>query len=277
MHSCDLMLVQALSLLLVFGHEPQREAAAVMLFSRVVAPDMFPAVLGACFADASKLRLQQVTHPATDTQGCFWLHACPCSDWDPLFAVIHRDQEGRECPVVPSSCGAFVTLACSYWVDLRKQRDRALVLQLSKILTEDKDASATSIRVTGPPPEQPPPAPDAPPAPKLPAVVTTTLPELPKTAAELPKDGVMELDFVHPGTGRREQLLRILSEQKEARAAASIRVDVSESQEWSTFVKSRPSSRGASRPSSQGSRCVQRPLSAYALPSLLFQIRLKFN
>jgi hypothetical protein len=35
-----------------------------MLFSRVVAPDMFPAVLGACFADASKLRLQQVTRDA---------------------------------------------------------------------------------------------------------------------------------------------------------------------------------------------------------------------
>jgi hypothetical protein len=52
---------QALSLLLVFGHEFQREAAAVMLFSRVVAPEMFPAVLGACFADASKLRLQQVS------------------------------------------------------------------------------------------------------------------------------------------------------------------------------------------------------------------------
>jgi hypothetical protein len=34
-----------------------------MLFSRVVAPDMYPAVLGACFADASKLRLQQVAHP----------------------------------------------------------------------------------------------------------------------------------------------------------------------------------------------------------------------
>jgi hypothetical protein len=32
----------------------------VMLYSRVVAPEMFPAVLGACFADASKLRLQQV-------------------------------------------------------------------------------------------------------------------------------------------------------------------------------------------------------------------------
>ena len=142
----------------------------------------------------------------------------------------------------------------SYWADLRKQRDRALVLQLSKILTEDKAASATNVRVTGPPPESPPPAPDAPPPPKLPAVVTTTLPELPKTPAELPKEGVMELDFVHPGTGRREQLLRILSEQKEARAAASIRVDVSESQEWSTFVKSRPSSRGPSRPSSQGSR-----------------------
>ena len=63
---CDriLMLIQALSLLLVFGHEPQREAAAVMLFSRVVAPDMFPAVLGACFPDSSKLRLQQVMLPA---------------------------------------------------------------------------------------------------------------------------------------------------------------------------------------------------------------------
>jgi len=56
----NLMHRQALSLLLVFGHELQREAAAVMLFSRVVAPEMFPAVLGACFADASKLRLQQV-------------------------------------------------------------------------------------------------------------------------------------------------------------------------------------------------------------------------
>ena len=59
----DPILLQALSLLLVFGHEPQREAAAVMLFSRIVAPDMYPAVLGACFADASKLRLQQVAHP----------------------------------------------------------------------------------------------------------------------------------------------------------------------------------------------------------------------
>lgn len=57
----NMMHRQALSLLLVFGHEFQREAAAVMLFSRVVAPEMFPAVLGACFADASKLRLQQVS------------------------------------------------------------------------------------------------------------------------------------------------------------------------------------------------------------------------
>lgn len=55
---------KALTLLLVFGHEPPREAAAVMLFSRVVAPEMFPAVLGACFAEASKLRLQQVMQPS---------------------------------------------------------------------------------------------------------------------------------------------------------------------------------------------------------------------
>ena len=60
----NMMHRQALSLLLVFGHELQREAAAVMLFSRVVAPEMFPAVLGACFADASKLRLQQVVQAA---------------------------------------------------------------------------------------------------------------------------------------------------------------------------------------------------------------------
>ncbi len=130
------------------------------------------------------------------------------------------------------------------------------MLQLSKILTEEKAAAATNIRVTGPPPPLPPAAADAPPQPKLPAVVTTTLPELPKEMAEMPKEGVMELVFVHPGTGRREQLLRILSDQKEARAAASIKVDVTESQEWSTFVKSRPSSRCASRPSSQGSRCA---------------------
>jgi hypothetical protein len=76
-HSCDLMLVQALSLLLVFGHEPQREAAAVMLFSRVVAPDMFPAVLGACFADASKLRLQQVWHTPPPTHKAFLVTRMP--------------------------------------------------------------------------------------------------------------------------------------------------------------------------------------------------------
>ena len=90
-----------------------------------------------------------------------------------------------------------------------------------------------------------------PPPPKLPAVVTTELPVLPKDAKELPKEGVLELLFAHPGTGRREQLLRVLSDQKQQRAAASIKLDVSESQEWSTFVKSRPSSRGPSRPSSQ--------------------------
>lgn len=154
-------------------------------------------------------------------------------------------------------------MACNrrirYWADMQKQRDRALILQLSNILTEDKAASATNVRVTGPPPPLPPAAPDAPPPPKLPAIVTTVLPELPKDMAAMPKEGVMELVFIHPGTGRREQLLRILSEQKEARVAASVKVDISESQEWSTFVKSRPSSRGPSRPSSQGSRCVPGP------------------
>ena len=124
-----------------------------------------------------------------------------------------------------------------YWADLQKQRDRALVLQLSQILNDDKAASATNIRVTGPPPPLPPAAPDAPAPPKLPAIVTTLLPELPKQMAEMPKEGVMELMFLHPGTGRREQLLRILSEQKESRAAACIKVDVSEAQEWSSFVK----------------------------------------
>ena len=66
--------LQALSLLLVFSHDPQREAAAVMLYSRIVAPDTFPAVLGACFADASKLRLQQVhTHsPISLFTFCFF-------------------------------------------------------------------------------------------------------------------------------------------------------------------------------------------------------------
>lgn len=148
----------------------------------------------------------------------------------------------------------------SYWADLQKQRDRALLLQLSHILTEENAASATNIRITGPPPPPPPAAPDAPPPPKLPAIVTTEIPQLPKNSAEMPKEGVMELVFDHPGTGRREQLLRILSEQKAARAAASIKVDVTETQEWSAFVKSRPSSRGPSRPSSQGSRCVHASL-----------------
>jgi hypothetical protein len=249
------MLIQALSLLLVFGHEPQREAAAVMLFSRVVAPDMFPAVLGACFPDSSKLRLQQVMLPAELFTAYLDTLLRPAPGAIGLLRLAGTGGTVR--------CAAFRHIfmrsdSCrSYWADLRKQRDRALVLQLSKILTEDKVASATNVRITGPPPEPPPPAPDAPPPPKLPAVVTTILPELPKTLAEMPKEGVLELDFVHPGTGRREQLLRILSEQKEARAAASIRVDISESQEWSTFVKSRPSSRGPSRPSSQGSRCAQ--------------------
>jgi hypothetical protein len=151
------------------------------------------------------------------------------------------------------------------------------VLQLSKILTEDKAAAATNIRVTGPPPSLPPAAADAPPQPKLPAVVTTSLPELPKEMAEMPKEGVMELVFAHPGTGRREQLLRILSDQKEARAAASVKVDVTESQEWSSFVKSRPSSRGASRPSSQGSRyagCTMHPLGVMVVVAMSLQLHL---
>jgi hypothetical protein len=111
----DLILLQALSLLLVFGHEPQREAAAVMLFSRVVAPDMFPAVLGACFADASKLRLQQVAHP-NDVQ--LFLSFTVCSAWGPPFASIRRVQAGRtsRCTFVSRflcvTLGAVIGLIC---------------------------------------------------------------------------------------------------------------------------------------------------------------------
>ena len=75
----NMMHRQALSLLLVFGHELQREAAAVMLFSRVVAPEMFPAVLGACFADASKLRLQQVGADRWTSVRVLFITKRPCS------------------------------------------------------------------------------------------------------------------------------------------------------------------------------------------------------
>ena len=75
-----------------------------MLFSRVVAPDMFPAVLGACFADASKLRLQQVAHP-NDVQ--VLLSFTFCSAWGPPFASIRRVQAGRT-----SRCTCVFRLLC---------------------------------------------------------------------------------------------------------------------------------------------------------------------